>query len=123
MTMDKLRKEVREALDVFAGEAVCMCHEAYTSRKMKDPDCNHHLYEYVETIRAELLRLAEENAENRWERGRYPGKITQHWLRAAFDRIAAGEPEVQVLDDYGYAPAKELAALRKRIAGRGHENE
>lgn len=40
--------------------------------------------------------------ENNWNRGRYPGKITMHWLRAAFDRVAAGEPEKEVMDDYGY---------------------
>jgi hypothetical protein len=41
-----------------------------------------------------------------WEHGRYPGKITQHWLRVAFGRIAAGEPEREVLFDYGYVPEK-----------------
>lgn len=37
-----------------------------------------------------------------WEDGRYPGKITMHWMRAAFDRIAAGENEREVMLDYGY---------------------
>lgn len=47
-------------------------------------------------------RIAELERELAWERGRWPGKITMHWLRAAFDRIAAGEPEAAVMADYGY---------------------
>lgn len=56
-----------------------------------------------------------------WERGRYPGKVTQHWLRVAFERIAAGEPEVEVLDDYGYtsqhAPAEQQAPSEAQQSG------
>lgn len=56
-----------------------------------------------------------------WERGRYPGKVTQHWLRVAFERIAAGEPEVEVLDDYGYtsqhAPAEQQAPILAQREG------
>lgn len=37
-----------------------------------------------------------------WDHGRYANKVTTHWLRVAFDRIAAGEPEHKVLADYGY---------------------
>lgn len=64
--LENLRPEVRAALEVIAGEAICTCHEAYTSRGMKDPACNHDLAEYVATIRAELLRLAalEREAKN-----------------------------------------------------------
>lgn len=40
--------------------------------------------------------------ELHWERGRPPGKITMHWMRAAFDRVAAGEPEDEVMRDFGY---------------------
>ena len=64
-----------------------------------------------------LMRLQRKLKRVDWERGRYPGKITQHWLRAAFERIAAGEPEREVLLDYGYvaeAPAwKHLAAQKE----------
>lgn len=63
--MDGLPENVRAALRVFEGEAVCTCHEAYTSRGMKDPQCNHDLADEVAIIRAELLRLARENAELR----------------------------------------------------------
>lgn len=44
--------------------------------------------------------------EQQWRHGRPPGKITLHWLRAAFDRVAAGEPEQEVMADYGYVRAK-----------------
>ena len=40
--------------------------------------------------------------DKNWKDGRYPGKITMHWLRVAFDRIAAGENEFDVMCDYGY---------------------
>ena len=61
--LDTLQPEVREAMEVIAGEAVCTCHVAYTSRGMKDPGCNHDLAEYVATVRAELLRLADVESE------------------------------------------------------------
>jgi len=65
--LDKLRPEVRDALQVFDGEAVCTCHSAYTSRGLKDPQCNHDLQESVDIIRAELLRLAAlEHAWQQW---------------------------------------------------------
>ena len=32
----------------------------------------------------------------------HDGKLGMHWLWAAIERIAAGEIEVDVLDDYGY---------------------
>jgi hypothetical protein len=55
---------------------------------------------------AEIDRLKAENAamrtELQWERGRPLGKITPHWMRAAFDRMAAGEPEEDVMRDFGY---------------------
>ncbi len=46
--------------------------------------------------------LAEMVKELQWQRGRPPEKITMHWLRAAFDRVAAGEPEDEVMLDFGY---------------------
>lgn len=34
---------------------------------------------------------------------RHPGKlIGQHWLEVAYERICAGESEVEVMADYGY---------------------
>lgn len=56
--MDDLPESVRGALRVLDGEAVCTCSVAYTSRGMKDPQCNHDLAEDVNIISAELLRLA-----------------------------------------------------------------
>jgi len=47
---------------------------------------------------------AKRDRRSEWRRGRCPGKVTQHWLKSAFMRIAAGEPEVAVLADYGYVP-------------------
>lgn len=47
------------------------------------------------------MTTKKEQDEN-WKDGRYPGKITMHWLRVAFDRIAAGETEAEVMRDYGY---------------------
>lgn len=35
---------------------------------------------------------------------RPPGKVTQHWLGVALERVCAGEPELAVLADYGYVP-------------------
>ena len=29
-----------------------------------------------------------------------------HWLAAAYERICAGEPEVEVMADYGYLPER-----------------
>lgn len=52
---------MRDALDVVADDARCVCSEAYTSRNMKDPACNHDTLPYIETIRAELLRLDNDN--------------------------------------------------------------
>jgi hypothetical protein len=46
--------------------------------------------------------MAELVQELQWERGRPPGKITLHWIRTAFDRVAAGEPEDEVMRDFGY---------------------
>lgn len=63
--LEGLAEPVRRAFLEIAGEAVCVCHEAYTSRDMKDPACNHDLAESVGIIRAELIRLARENAELR----------------------------------------------------------
>jgi hypothetical protein len=34
--------------------------------------------------------------------------VGQHWLSVAYGRIVAGEPELEVLADYGYAPAAAL---------------
>ena len=61
--LDTLRPEVRNALAEIYGETICRCHESYTSRGMKDPDCNHDIRESVDTIRAELLRLTRAEAE------------------------------------------------------------
>lgn len=33
---------------------------------------------------------------------RPPGKITQHWLGVALERVCAGEAEADVLADYGW---------------------
>ena len=34
----------------------------------------------------------------------HEGKIGAHWLWCAVERIAAGEPEREVMADYGYMP-------------------
>ncbi len=34
------------------------------------------------------------------------GKIGQHWLWAAIERLNTGDPEVQVLADFGYVPER-----------------
>lgn len=95
MDIDKLRPEVQAAMEVIAGDAVCTCHEDYTSRGMKDPACNHDLLPYVETIRTELLRLADENKRMRGI--------------------------IETLDIEGHRRARkaeaELAAMKARIAG------
>jgi hypothetical protein len=63
-----------------------------------------HLRSMAPHIRDRLTAtlLDEVCKELTWERGRWPGKITMHWLRAAFDRVVAGEPENDVMADYGY---------------------
>ena len=38
----------------------------------------------------------------------HKGKIGAHWLWVAIEQIAAGEPEVDVLRDYGYVPHKKI---------------
>lgn len=43
-----------------------------------------------------------DKADLQWSRGRYRGKTTTHFLRAAFERITAGESETDVMADYGY---------------------
>lgn len=54
-----------------------------------------------------------------WERGGkksvletykklHEGKIGAHWLWVAIERIASGEPEVEVMRDYGYEPHKKV---------------
>lgn len=95
--MAGLSEDVRDAIRVFEGEAVCTCHEAYTSRGMKDPQCNHDLAEYVTVIRAELLRLARENAE-----------LSEHQATLRFLYESAASE--------GDAARAELAALKRRIA-------
>ena len=47
-----------------------------------------------------------------WQLGIYPGKLTKHWLREAFERIASGEKEGWVMWDYGYY---RLPKLRKAL--------
>lgn len=38
----------------------------------------------------------------------HPGYVIgTHWMSAAYARICAGEPEAEVLAEYGYAPAME----------------
>lgn len=36
----------------------------------------------------------------------HSGKVGAHWIWVALSRIAAGEPELDVLEDYGYVPEK-----------------
>ena len=50
-----LPKDVADSLADIAGEAECRCDVAYTSRRLKDPTCNHDLAESVGIIRAHLL--------------------------------------------------------------------
>lgn len=57
------------------------------------------LCDEIDRLRAALADMVK---ELQWERGRPPGKITLHWMRAAFDRVAAGEPEQKVMRDFGY---------------------
>lgn len=35
----------------------------------------------------------------------HKGKIGTHWLWVAIERVVAGEPEVEVMSDYGYVRA------------------
>lgn len=57
---------------------------------------------------AGLYRIAEIIARHApqdelWQRLRKAtGKVTSHWLEIAAERIAAGEPELEVMADYGY---------------------
>lgn len=41
-----------------------------------------------------------------------PGKITPHWLKIAFERVCAGEPEVNALEDYGFVPHESYVQVR-----------
>lgn len=34
----------------------------------------------------------------------HEGKIGAHWLWVAIERVVAGEPEREVMKDYGYLP-------------------
>lgn len=97
--LEGLAEPVRRAFLEIAGEAVCVCHEAYTSRDMKDPACNHDLAESVGIIRAELIRLARENAELPTHEGYMALANVLQDVRNEFD-----------------ATKTELAALRKRVA-------
>jgi hypothetical protein len=133
--LSALPQPVREALDVLDGEAVCTCHEGYTSRGMKDPQCNHDLAEYVQTIRAELLRVIGALADLTGH-----GKIKTIWhapgigeihdadheYEINITRLDRGTDEFFVDDDAAREicaklnrldrAESELAALRKRIA-------
>jgi hypothetical protein len=95
--MDGLPENVRAALRVFEGEAVCTCHEAYTSRGMKDPQCNHDLADEVAIIRAELLRLI--------------GECNSERLRA--DTYTA---KYQAMRERAEREESELAELKRKIA-------
>jgi hypothetical protein len=49
-----------------------------------------------------------------WIGTEHPGYIVgTHWLIAAYERICAGEPEEDVLNDYFGKQAKEIAELKK----------
>lgn len=37
---------------------------------------------------------------------RPPGKVTQHWLGVALERVCAGEAEADVMADYGWTRAR-----------------
>lgn len=67
------------------------------------------LCDEIDRLRAALADMVK---ELQWERGRPPGKITLHWMRAAFDRVAAGEPEQKVMRDFGYELSNALAQGR-----------
>jgi hypothetical protein len=84
----KLPPEVAEAMDEIAGEAVCSCSGEYTSRGIKDPACNHDLADSISIIRAELLRLTEENGQQ----SSYIEALTQ---RCVEDTDALGKAEAE----------------------------
>ena len=60
-------------------------------------------------------KAGQRNGKAQWGRGGKPhvlrtyerlhaNKIGAHWIWIALERIASGEPEIDVLLDYGYAP-------------------
>ena len=71
-----LPQNVNDSLAEISGESECRCDITYTSRGLKDPQCNHDMRESVEAIRAHMLsqdaeieRLIQESSQ-RFIRGR-----------------------------------------------------
>lgn len=120
-----LPADVRGALAEIAGEAVCRCSVEYTSRGLKDPTCNHDLAESVEVVRAELLRLARENAElhnsalGGYEDGWHALRGERDVLKAELAQYRATNENVRVCREHaseifgdGECPVCELTRLR-----------
>lgn len=117
-----LRAEVERLRDVIDDRNATIEMRDHELAKVKaerdaalaaNRDCMAHF----EQMRAERDEAKKELSECRWTRGRYPGKVTEHWMRSAFDRISTGEDEVKVLADYGYVQEKELAIGEAELAG------
>lgn len=48
-----------------------------------------------------------------------PGKITQHWLVSAYDRVCAGEPIEQVMLDFGWVSRQRVVLAAELVEGEG----
>lgn len=64
---DSTLDPVQAAIFDLAAATSCRCGPAWTGRGRHTPECRHHLAEHVQTIAAELDRLA---AVRRWATGR-----------------------------------------------------
>lgn len=75
-------------------------------------ECEHHIVDREVAVADGMCpiclaaRVAELERELRLIEGHsHPGYVIgQHWLSSAYERICAGEQELDVMQDYGYAP-------------------
>ena len=110
-TVDKVEHVRCPGCDRAIGisRASCLCGEVLALRddRRKHATAMRAAGEEIETLRFANSRLEEDVArlkQKQLECGcHHPGYlIGMHWLAAAYDRICVGEPENDVLADYGW---------------------